>query len=800
MTPLLRIAVANARRHRVQTLVLACVSLLACTTGVLALNLRTLTDAPYDRAFDAQNGAHLTMTFASGSITNAQLDATTHAPAVSAAAGPWTVVTTAFDVASASSSCPPRPQAATSAGKGGGGGGGGCGGARIEGRTVLGRSDPGGHVDRLDIVSGRWPSAPGEIALRQLLADALNVRPGDHITASTAPGSPQLTVTGVAAGVDDGVDGWMTPDGASRLTPPAQSHDVRMAYRLHSASSASDISSARDEITAAAPPHSVEGAVSWLDVKRQHDLTVEVMTPFLLAFSLLGIGAVGLVVVNAVGGVVAAARRDIGVMKSLGVTPGGVTAVMVLATFLPVLAGTVAGAPLGIVVSQPLLAKASEAFDLPYSFGVSPAAIAVVVAALLAIAALAAAIPAIAAGRTSAAEALSAGLAPRRRVTATLWRRIAALGLPRPLALGAADSVVRPARSAVTFVAIVTGVSAVVFATGLTASLERVRDAAAGPANAQVSGVIAPNADTATAEHAIAAAPGVQRVATATEVDGAVPGDSSDVRVDGWQTDASWLGYLIVDGSWLSGPGEAVVPSQLQRTTGLHVGDVLTLHAGTTVLHPRVVGVYFDPNDRRTVHVDARDLTGVSAATGIDAPATRIDIGLAPGADPHAVLTAASPLNGVRLSIRGADVDGTAFAIIDSVLVGLTAIIAAVAALGVLNTVALSTRERQKHLAVLRAIGMEPRQVVTMVVTTTAVLGVIAGAVAIPAGIALHRTILGAMADIANSDAPSALYHVYSWTYLPALALSGVVIAALGAMAPARWIARQPAAAMLRAE
>jgi putative ABC transport system permease protein len=243
------------------------------------------------------------------------------------------------------------------------------------------------------------------------------------------------------------------------------------------------------------------------------------------------------------------------------------------------------------------------------------------------------------------------------------------------------------------------------------------------------------------------------------------------------------------------------VPSQLERATGVRTGDTLTLHIGASVLRLRVAGAYFDPNDYRAVHIDSRDLAALPAsATPADTTFTRVDVGLAGGADQQAVLASAEQLDGVHLEVRGAHSDLTPFAIIDGVLLGLTAVVAAVAGLGVLNTVALSTRERQRHLAVLRAIGMEPRQVVTMVVTTTALLGLLAGAVAIPAGIALHRTILGAMADIANTDAPQALFDVFRWTYLPLLALSGVAIATIGAMLPARWIARQPAAEVLRAE
>jgi putative ABC transport system permease protein len=46
-----------------------------------------------------------------------------------------------------------------------------------------------------------------------------------------------------------------------------------------------------------------------------------------------------------------------------------------------------------------------------------------------------------------------------------------------------------------------------------------------------------------------------------------------------------------------------------------------------------------------------------------------------------------------------------------------------VAALGVLNTVVLMTRERAHDLGVFKAVGMTPRQAIAMVVTTVAATG-----------------------------------------------------------------------------
>ena len=129
----------------------------------------------------------------------------------------------------------------------------------------------------------------------------------------------------------------------------------------------------------------------------------------------------------------------------------------------------------------------------------------------------------------------------------------------------------------------------------------------------------------------------------------------------------------------------------------------------------------------------------------------------------------------------------------------LTLLLAAVAGLGVLNTVVLQTRERVHDLGVFKAVGMTPRQVTAMVVCSVAGIGLIAGLVAIPAGVALQRYVLPVMAHAAQTGVPPSVLDVYVGE-LVLLALSGLVIAAAGALVPAGWAARARTASALRAE
>jgi len=95
---------------------------------------------------------------------------------------------------------------------------------------------------------------------------------------------------------------------------------------------------------------------------------------------------------------------------------------------------------------------------------------------------------------------------------------------------------------------------------------------------------------------------------------------------------------------------------------------------------------------------------------------------------------------------------------------------------------------------------MTPRQTIAMVVCSVAGIGLVAGLIAIPAGIAVHHFVLPAMGHAAQTDVPPSVLNVYRPGELVLLALSGLVIAAAAALIPAGWAARTRTAFALRAE
>jgi putative ABC transport system permease protein len=123
-----------------------------------------------------------------------------------------------------------------------------------------------------------------------------------------------------------------------------------------------------------------------------------------------------------------------------------------------------------------------------------------------------------------------------------------------------------------------------------------------------------------------------------------------------------------------------------------------------------------------------------------------------------------------------------------------------VAATATFSAMLLTVRERRHDLATLKALGMTPRQLVAMVATTAALLGLIGGVIGIPAGLAMTRALGSAMASQAGNDLPPAATNAVSAWMMPLFLLSGMAVAILGSLLAARSAARTSVATVLHGE
>ncbi|MEV7111168.1 ABC transporter permease [Streptomyces anulatus] len=782
MSTLGRVVRSGVARRRVQTLVIGLTSMMAVAASVLGGSLLVVSGAPFDDAFAAQHGAHLSVRFGAGEVSAAQLSESGKADGVSGAAGPFRTATVT-----------PRPDGVNPGWP----------------MTVVGRGDPGGGVDEVALLDGRWPTRPGETVLSA--GSALLPTPGLRITFPDLPGDPALTVVGVARSVTGTADAWVVPSQMTALTAPG-SGGHQMLYRFAEADTAARIAAGRAAVTKALPPEGVVGEQSWLTVRKTAERDTAVYVPFLVAFGVLGLVMSVLVVGNVVASAVGTGTRRIGVLKALGFTPAQVVRAYVGQALIPAAVGTALGVLVGHLLAVPVMAETEEVYGAS-SLAVAPGVDLAVVAGVLGLVAATAWASAWRAGRLRTVDALAVGRASaagRGRWAARLAGR---LPLPRPVALGLARPFARPGRALAMGTAILFGTVAVTFTVGMGASLgevmkARAHDAAdvvvpAPPPDFGPRGAVPgkrPAADPAAVATAVGAAAGTGKHYSASTVRAAVSGLSGTVDVIAFTGDASWGGYTMVAGRWFEGPGEAVVPTAFLAATGTRIGDTVTLNGLAEPVPVRIVGEVLDPRkEGKQVFTDAAHLTSAHP----DLTETSHHIAVEPGTDVTGYVEALNrdlaPLE-VTARAGGRESGGDMVDTLNALSAILTLLLVAVAALGVLNGVLLDTRERVREIGVHKALGMTPRQTVAMVITSVVVTGLVAGVLGVPLGVALHGWVVPAMGDSVELRFPDSVIAVYGAAALLLPALGGMLIAVLGALLPAGWAARARTATALRTE
>jgi putative ABC transport system permease protein len=387
--------------------------------------------------------------------------------------------------------------------------------------------------------------------------------------------------------------------------------------------------------------------------------------------------------------------------------------------------------------------------------------------------------------------------------------------------IGLAGPFARPTRTAITLAAILFGGVAVTFGAGLGASLDRVYNdlshssepvqvnipgapgqnggvaVKAGPGPGGGPAVPSLAAQESAVQAALRAQPGTLRYVAESDDDIAVLGVSDRVSLIGFGGDASWTGYALISGHWYSGADQADVNTAFLANTGAKVGDSYTLTSGSRHLTIQIAGEIFDPSGGRP-DIIASQSTLAALDPGL-AP-DQYDVALTPGTNAQAYADAVGAKLGQNYSVSTNGGSDTQFYAIIGLVATLTLLLVAVAGLGVLNTVVLQTRERVHDLGVFKAIGMTPRQTIAMVVCSVVGIGLVAGLIGIPAGIAVHDYVLPVMGHAAQTDVPPSVLNVFQPWELVLLTLSGLVIAVAGALLPAGWAARTRTAFALRAE
>jgi putative ABC transport system permease protein len=795
--------------RKLQAVIIGLVVLVATAASTLALGMLADAHSPFDHAFAAQNGADVAVTVNTSVASAAQIASAAKVTGVTTVAGPF-----ASENVDAQVSMP------------------GINGTITNPMNFVGRPGPGGRVDDLTLQQGHWAASGSQIVISSSAPGQL----GSTITVA----KHVMTVVGIANSVTNTADAWVLPAEMNAIAGSAGTGQAQLLYRFSSNATGTDITSDINEVKAALPSGAVLSTVSYLDIRTSQQSGVAPWVPFIIAFGVIALVISVLIVVNVVGGAVVAGTTRIGVLKSIGFTPLQVVACYVLLVAVPAVTGAVIGAVCGNLLAAPLYRQNAQVYQVgvlgvPYWVDLA------VPLAVLALTVAAAVGPASRAGAMSPVQAIATGRAPKPKHGFFAQRLLARLtGVPRPVTLGFASPAARPGRTFVTVVAVLFGAAAVTFGVGLSTSLNHVYDdisdaarlpvrvmtlppgvtagpgpAAGGPVKVRVPKgqkihiVLGPGGQSLTAAQqrsittAIAGTRGTLHYLSETDDSLSLPGlgdADGGAQVTAYGGDPSWSGLALISGGWYS-PSASVpgidVNTLFLNDTNATVGDTYTLVNGTHKVAARIVGEVFAPGNDVDIFMSPGTLTAIDpAVTGPGFYA----VSLKPGVNADAYASALQGTLGDSYNVNSNGGNGKALLAVVTLITMLTLLIIAVAGLGVLNTVALQIRERAHDIGIFKALGMTPRQTLTMVICSVGITGLVAGVIAVPAGILLHHQVLPAMAHAANSGLPASLISVYSAPEMVVLALAGLVIAIVGALAPAIWAANSRTATALRTE
>ncbi|MFE2268853.1 FtsX-like permease family protein [Streptomyces lavendulae] len=766
------------KRRRFQTLILGVVVMVSSAMAVATLALLAAVSGPFDTAYDAANGAHVVAEFDGSKATATQIVQAANTRDVEAVAGPYPAA-----VLRSPSQTGDHP-------------------IGLPGSfTVVGRDRPDTAVDTLKLSAGRWATGPGEIVLNEPSFIGPDQIKSEHEVVTSD--GVRLKVVGYANSASQSAGGWVTPDQARALQSGSPS--LQMMYRFDDAGSDSALKAGMAAATKGLPSDAVKGTSSYRAIKANLAKGPNTYVPFLTVFGVLGLIVSVLIVGNVVSGAVVSGFRHIGVLKALGFTPDQVTAVYLVMVTFPATIGCALGSVIGGFVGKKLVNQAFWGLfgsDLVMGKATVPTWVyPVVLIGMPALVALSALIPAMRARRLPAAVAISAGSVQQTGHGLAVQRKLGGSRLPRPVSLGLGWPFARPGRTALTLSTVVLGVMTVTMALGISASVVKFGQMQQQTDKIQVRvDVNDPKWKTPGPAHSdeqlfavLRSLPGAEHVSAHAPLQTRMAGWSGTLRVGVETGDTTELHPDLARGRWIEGPNEVVVSSEFWNRHEVSLGDTITLDTSEGPQPQKIVGESVGGWDVTTL--DWNRFVPLSPARR----AQGFSVQLAKGTDPQAYAEAVARTDpGLNATVNG-DSDTLAKVII-GVVSTLTVMLIVVSSLGVFNTVVLGTRERRKDLGMLKSIGMTPRQVIAMVVTSMAVLGAVGGIVGVPLGMLAHRIIIPMTGHGTGLDLPDSLVQVWNWPTALLLALSGSAIAALGAYLPARGAAKAPVAEVLRTE
>jgi putative ABC transport system permease protein len=250
------------------------------------------------------------------------------------------------------------------------------------------------------LTAGRLPATDAEAAVGTVFADAAGVKPGGRLTVTMGERSFDVTVTGVFRSQADN-----TPPITVRASALAAAGVPIAPPRLFGILPEAGVSTSD---LAASLARAADGRLDVVDAAGEVRRDMDEFRPVLYSLSLT-------MAAIAIGGTLAALmlateerRREFGVLRAVGMTPGQVALSVTSGALLMAAAGLVLGVPLGFLLTTQLVKVIGDAAGIGTAPWVVPSAVSLALLAPLmaAVAVFGALLPAARAGRLQVVAAI----------------------------------------------------------------------------------------------------------------------------------------------------------------------------------------------------------------------------------------------------------------------------------------------------------------------------------------------------------------------------------------------------------
>jgi putative ABC transport system permease protein len=452
-----RLAARNLRHRPGQALLLLLT--LTIATGVLgvAMSLYGSADEPWNRAWRATNGFHVSFTVyhppdepgdaALVAALRQRATQLTSAPGVVAAGGPWTHLYGSIQIAGGT-----------------------------EDLTAEVR-DPGPYqVDQPLVTSGAWIGDGGGVVLESGLAATLGAKAGDTVTIQGRP----FPVRGVAETVSRGrfplsrpAQVWVTPETARQLRDLGMTEEG-LELQLHLADPAQAAAFVAAHQSLAEVPSSssvVPYLETWQQRRAESHSDIDIVAGTLFAagalIAILTIATASVLIA----GRLAAQTHQVGTLKAVGVTPRQVVFVLLVEHLAVAAVATAVGLGIGRLLAPAIGETSVTVLGRPEPPPLAVTRVVIVAAVAFLVVLLGTVRPGLRGIRQSTLRSLATGPRPPRR-PGRLAGLAARAGVPLPGVLGLRSAWRRPGRLLTNATGLALGVAMIVVALALRDSLD----------------------------------------------------------------------------------------------------------------------------------------------------------------------------------------------------------------------------------------------------------------------------------------------------------------------------------------